>query len=85
VTIMATISMNPGSSVIKGNHHAGLDRVTAGAELLSRVLAAAIRGLDTWRDARIAAHNDAILTELAARDPRVLSDLRAAADRSDRG
>jgi hypothetical protein len=82
---MATISTTPGSSVIKGTHHAGLDRMTAGAELLARVLASAIRGLDAWRDARIAAHNDTIIAELAAQDPRVQADLRAAADRSHLG
>jgi len=82
---MTTISMNPGSSVIQGTHHAGLDRMTAGAELISRMLRAAIRGLDAWRDVRIAAHNDAALSGLAARDPRVLADLRAAADRSVQG
>ena len=82
---MATISMTSGSSVIKGTNHAGLDRMTAGAEVLGRVLSAAIRGLDIWFNARTAAHNDAILSELAAHDPRVLADLRAAMDRSDRG
>lgn len=82
---MATISTTPGSSVIKGTQHAGLERVTAGAELLARVLMTAIRGLDRWREARIAAHNDSILAELAAHDSRVLSDLRAAATRSTLG
>lgn len=82
---MATISTTPGSSVIKGTHHAGLDRMTAGAELLARLLSSAIRGLDAWRDARIAAHNDTVIAELAALDPRVLADFRAATDRSSRG
>ena len=81
---MATISTTPGSSVIKGTHHAGLDRMTAGAELIARLLGAAIRGLDAWRNASIAAHNDAIIARLAAQDPRVLADLRAAADRASR-
>jgi hypothetical protein len=85
VTIMTTISTTPGSSVIKGTRHAGLDRMTAGAELLSRLLTAAIRGLDAWRDARIASHNDAVIAALASQDPRVLADLRAAADRNRRG
>jgi hypothetical protein len=85
VKIMVTISTTPGSWVMKGPKHAGLERMTAGAELFARILASAIRGLDAWRDARIAAHNDTVIAALAARDPRVLADLLAAADRSNLG
>lgn len=79
---MTTIYMAPGATVLKGTTHNGLERMTVGAGLLARALMGAIRGLEVWRDARIASHNDAILAQLAASDPRVLADLRAAIDRS---
>jgi hypothetical protein len=78
---MTTIHMAPGAMVLKGTTHNGLERFTVGIGLLGRLLAAAVRGLDAWREARIAAHNDAMLAQLAASDPRVLADMRAALDR----
>ena len=79
---MTTIYMAPGANVLTGTTHGGLERMTVGAGILVRLLAGAIRGLDGWRNARIAAHNDRVFLQLAASDPRVLSDLRAARDRS---
>jgi hypothetical protein len=82
-TNMTTIHMAPGAMVLKGPTHNGLERFTVGVGLLARLLVGAIRGLDVWRDARIAAHNDAMLAQLAVSDPRVLADMRAAIDRDD--
>jgi hypothetical protein len=79
---MTTIQMAPGANVITGTTHGGIDRMTTGVALLSRLLAAGVRGLDDWREARIVAHNAASLVELAAHDPRVLAELRAAQDRT---
>ncbi len=80
---MTTFQMAPGAMVLKGTTHAGLERMTTGAGILAHMLSGAIHRLDMWREARIAAHNDAMLTQLAAHDPRVLSELRAARDRQD--
>lgn len=79
---MTTIHLTPGANVITGTTHGGIDRMTTGVTLLSRLVAAGIRGLDTWREARIDAHNAAAMVELAAHDPRVLAELRAAQDRT---
>lgn len=78
---MTTIHMTPGANVITGTSHGGIDRMTRGVSRLSRMVAACIRGLKVWRDARINAHNAAAMVELAAHDPRVLAELRAAQDR----
>jgi hypothetical protein len=80
-TDMTTIHMAPGATVISARTHGGLDRMTTGVSLLASLVASAIRALDTWREARIEAHNDAMSVELAAHDPRVLAELRAARDR----
>jgi hypothetical protein len=80
---MTTFQMAPGAMVIKGPTHAGLERMTTGAGILARMLGGAIRSLDIWREARIAAHNDAMLVQLAAHDPRVMAELRAGIDRRD--
>ena len=79
---MTTIHLTPGANVITGTTHGGIDRMTTGVTLLSRLVEAGIRGLDTWREARIEAHNAAAMVELAAHDPRVLAELRAAQDRT---
>ncbi len=79
---MTTIHITPGVNVITGTTHDGIDRMTTGVILLARLVEAGIRGLDAWRDARIDAHNEASLVELAAHDPRVLAELRAAQDRT---
>lgn len=78
---MTTIHVAPGATVISARTHGGLDRMTTGASLLASLVAGAIRMLETWREARIEAHNDAMMVELAAHDPRVLAELRAARDR----
>jgi hypothetical protein len=78
---MTTFQMAPGAMVLKGPTHAGLDRMTTGAAILARMLVGAIHHLDVWREARIAAHNDAMLVQIAAHDSRVMADLRAAFDR----
>jgi hypothetical protein len=79
---MTTIHMAPGATVITGRTHGGLERMTTGVGILAATIAGAIRALDTWREARIEAHNDAMLVEIAAHDPRVLAELRAARDRA---
>lgn len=80
---MSTIHILPGATVITGTHHGGLDRVTTGMSLAARFVSTAIRALDTWHHARVDAHNDAMLVELAAHDPRVRAELRSARDRAD--
>jgi hypothetical protein len=79
---MTTIHMAPGATVISARTHGGLDRMTTGVSLLANLVAGAIRTLDTWREARIEAHNDAMMVEIAAHDPRVLAELRAARERA---
>lgn len=79
---MTTIHMAPGANVITGTTHGGIDRLTIRVSLLSRLVEAGIRGLEAWREARIDAHDAASMVELAAHDPRVLAELRAAQDRT---
>jgi hypothetical protein len=81
-TTMTTIHMSPGATVMRAPTHDGIERMTTGVGLLARLLHGAIRGLDAWRDARVAAHNERMVAELAALDPRVMSDLQAARDRA---
>ena len=81
---MTTIHMAPGANVITGAKHNGLERMTTGVGIAAKLLMVAIRALDAWREARIHAHNDAMLAQLAAHDPRVLADLRAAQSRAER-
>jgi len=78
IHIMATIRLAPGATVLTGTHHGGVDRISEGASLLAQMLQTAITALETWHDARIAAHNDAVTAQLAACDHRVLAELRAA-------
>ena len=80
---MTTIHMTPGATVIVESRHGGVDRMTTGLGAIARLLTAAARALDVWHTARIEAHNDAMRVELAAHDPRVLGELRAARDRAD--
>jgi hypothetical protein len=75
---MTTIHMAPGATVLSAPTHGGLERMTTGVSLAAKLLSGAIRALDGWREARIAAHNDAMLVELAAHDPRVMAEVRAA-------
>jgi hypothetical protein len=81
-TTMTTIHMSPGATVMRAPTHGGIERMTTGVSLLARLLQGAIRGLDAWRDARVAAHNERMLAELAALDPRVMAEFRAARDRA---
>lgn len=80
---MTTIHMTPGATVIVESHHRGLERMTAGLALVARLVTTAFKTLDTWHTARVEAHNDAMMVELAAHDPRVLAELRAARTRTD--
>ena len=80
---MATFHLAPGATVMTGRTHNGLERMSAGVSVAAALLSTAIKALDVWREARIAAHNDAMLVELAAHDPRVIAELRAARDRAD--
>lgn len=79
---MTRIHMAPGATVMSTPTHGGLERVSRGTTVLTALLMQAIRALDGWRNARIEAHNAARMMELAAHDPRVLADLRAARDRA---
>ena len=81
---MTTIQMAPGATVISASTHGGLERVSSGAVALARLLRAAARSLATWREAHAEALQAARMVELAAHDPRVLAELRAALDRGAR-
>jgi len=78
IQIMATIRLAPGATVLTGSHHGGVGRISEGVSLLAQMLQTAITALETWHEARIAAHNDAVTAQLAAGDHRVLAELRAA-------
>ena len=75
---MATIRLAPGANVLTGSHHGGADRISAGVGFMAALLKSAVKALDTWHEARIAAHNDAVTAQLATADHRVLAELRAA-------
>ncbi len=75
---MATIRMSPGATVLTGSTHGGYERLTMVVSLARRLLVSGLHLLDTWHQASIAAHNAAIMAQLAASDHRVLADLRAA-------
>ncbi|HYF59512.1 MAG TPA: hypothetical protein VEA81_11205 [Burkholderiaceae bacterium] len=79
---MATIHVTRGATVLESPKHGGLERMTAGASIVARLLGTAIHGLDAWYDRRVAAHNARMMAELATRDPRVLAEFRAARDRA---
>lgn len=75
---MATIHLAPGATVISGPTHAGYERFSEGLGITRRFLMAALRHLDNWNEASVAAHNAALAAQLAASDHRVLAELRAA-------
>jgi type V secretory pathway adhesin AidA len=75
---MATIRMSPGATVLTGSTHGGYERMTVGVSLAQRLLLSGLHLLDTWHQASVAAHNDAVTAQLAASDHRVLAELRAA-------
>jgi hypothetical protein len=81
---MATIRLAPGATILTGTHHGGVDRISEGASLLAQMLQTAVKALETWHEARVAAHNDAITAQLAVGDHRVLAELRAAYCHNDR-
>jgi hypothetical protein len=82
--IMASFRLTPGANILTGSHHGGIDRFSAGVGFLAIILKTAVNALDTWHEARIAAHNDAVTAQLAASDHRVLAELRAAHCHNDR-
>lgn len=75
---MTTISMAPGANVINTATHDGVTRMSMAVVLLAGVLRTAIRGLEAWHCARVAARNDAALAVLVETDFRVRADLQAA-------
>jgi hypothetical protein len=80
---METIRLNAGATVLTGTTHGGIGRLGEGFGVLRRVLVGALRTLDTWHDASVAAHNDAALEAMAGTDHRVLQELRAIRARSE--
>jgi hypothetical protein len=82
--IMASFRLTPGANILTGSHHGGIDRFSAGVGFLAIILKTAVNALDTWHEARIAAHNDAVTAQLAVGDHRVLAELRAAHCHNDR-
>lgn len=80
---MATIRMSPGATVISGPTHAGFERFSEGLGITRRLLTSALHQLDSWHEATVAAHNHAVVAQLAASDHRVLAELRAAYCRDD--
>ena len=78
---MTTIQMAPGAMVISASTHGGVDRVSAGVGILTRWVRDAVHALALWREAHAEAHEAARMVELAAHDPRVLAELRAALTR----
>lgn len=81
---MTTIHMAPGAMVISAPTHGGLQRMGTGVRALERLLRGASRTLATWFEASIEAHDAARRVELAAHDPRVLAEVRAAMQRDPR-
>ena len=81
---MTTIVMTPGAMVIASPKHQGLERMAAFGRLVARGVAVATSALDTWRQARIAAHDDATRVESAAHERRLVAELRTAHLRGDR-
>lgn len=75
---MEAVRIAAGANILKGTTHPGIDRVSAGMSVARTLLSSAIRALDTWHETRVAAHNAALMAQLAAQDHRVLKDLRAA-------
>jgi hypothetical protein len=81
---MTTIHMAPGATVISVPTHGGLERLGAGVSALTKLVRDAARALAVWREAYVEAHEAARRVELAAHDPRVLAELRAALQRDPR-
>ena len=81
---MTTIHMAPGATVISAPTHGGVERLGTGVSALATLLRDATRTLAVWRDAYVEAHEAARQVELAAHDPRVLAELRAALQRDPR-
>lgn len=81
---MTTIHMAPGAMVISAPTHGGLERMSTGVSALATLVRGATRTLAVWREAYVEAHDAARRVELAAHDPRVLAELRAALQRDPR-
>lgn len=81
---MTTIHLVPGATVITGSQHLGLERVQRSADGVMGLLRRIGTALGEWHVARVEAHQQAMMVELAAHDPRVLAELRAALDRQAR-
>jgi predicted ATPase len=81
---MTTIQMAPGAMVISTSTHGGVDRIGAGMSTLMALVRRAGATVALWREAYVEAHEAARAVELAAHDPRVLAELRAALQRDPR-
>jgi hypothetical protein len=75
---MEAVRIAAGATVLTGSNHLGFERVSAGISIAHKVLSTALKALDAWHESRVAAHNDALVAQLATHDHRVLEELRAA-------
>jgi len=60
---MTTIELPSGMTLPTGTRHAGLDRLTAGASLATRLLAGVIRTLEARRIRALASTRDGLPTD----------------------
>ena len=75
---MEAVRIAAGATVMTGPTHLGVERISAGISIAHKVLITALKALDVWHEARVAAHNAALVSQLAAQDHRVVAELRAA-------
>ena len=81
--IMATISVQAGSSVIHGTNHQGLERLTEASGLLKRVFERMIAAQEAAAMRRLARYHHALYVDLVKQDHRLAEEYFAAKSRSE--
>jgi tellurite resistance protein len=82
-TIMATISMQTGSSVLNATSHQGLERVTEASGFLKRVFERMIAAQEAAAMRRLARYHHALYVDLVKQDHRLAEEFFAAKSRSE--
>ena len=81
--IMATISVQAGSSVIRGTNHKGLERLTKASGLIKRVFDRMIAAQEAAAMRRLARYHHALYGDLVKQDHRLAEEFLAAKLRSE--
>jgi hypothetical protein len=80
---MATISMQAGSSVLRGPSHQGLQRVAEASGLLARIFKRMVAAQEAAAMRRFARYQHAVYMDLVSQDHRLAEEFLAAKSRSE--